>query len=289
MLTLHAPAKINLVLEVLARHDGYHDISSIVQTIDLSDILTFELSPDIRFTCSEPSLLEDNLVLRAARLLREHCRIGDGAQVHLDKRIPWAAGLGGGSSDAAATLLALNRLWKAGLSREQLATLGSELGSDVPLFLSGGTVRIDSRGEQVRSLPDHPRMYAVVLPPPVPAPPGKTGLLYRSLNPHMFTTGQFVRQAESSLRQGKRIPEDLMFNVFEKVADAVFPSMANERRLLEDSSGSPVHLAGSGPSLYTLMDSDAAAHEAARRLGCAGRPAYVARTFKPSETDMPPD
>jgi 4-diphosphocytidyl-2-C-methyl-D-erythritol kinase len=284
MLTVHAPAKVNLVLEVLARHDGYHDICSIVQTIDLCDTLTFEPSRDVSFTCSEPSLMQDNLMPRAAHLLQERRHVDGGALIHLEKRIPWAAGLGGGSSDAAATLLALNRLWKLGMNVEQLSILGAELGSDVPLFLVGGTVRIEGRGEAVRSLPDHPQMHAVILTPLEPAAPGKTGLLYRSLEPRMFTTGQFVRAAEFSLQQGKPVPQDLMYNVFEKVADDVFPSMASEHRLLADATRARVHLAGSGPSLYSLLDSPAAAHEAARQLRRAGRQVFVAHTLKPADS-----
>ena len=285
MLTVHAPAKVNLVLEVVGRGSKFHNICSIAQTIDLCDILTFEPASEIVFTCSEPALLEDNLVPRAARLLREQCHVTDGARIHLEKRIPWAAGLGGGSSDAAATLLALNSMWKTGLHRDSLIALGAEIGSDVPLFLVGGTVHMEGRGEQVRALPDHPDMHVVVAVPRMPNLPGKTGLLYGRLRAEMFTTGQFVRAAAYSLEQCKRIPEALMFNVFEKVADEVFEGLAHDRKLFEASTVAGWHLAGSGPCLYRLFDSKEAAREAALRLRRAGRQAYIARTLKSADLE----
>jgi len=285
MLTAHAPAKVNLVLEVVRRGPEYHDICSIAQTIDLCDILTFEPASEIDFTCSEPALLRDNIVPRTARLLQERCHVTDGARIHLEKHIPWAAGLGGGSSDAAATLLALNSMWKTGLRHDSLIALGAEIGSDVPLFLVGGTVRLEGRGEQVRALPDHPDMHLVIAAPRVPNLPGKTGLLYGRLRAEMFTTGQFVRAAMYSLEQGKRIPEVLMFNVFEKVADDVFKGLAHDRKLFEAGTAAGWHLAGSGPYLYSLFDSEQAARETVLQIGRAGRQAYTARTLKSAELE----
>ncbi len=282
MLTSHAPAKLNLVLEVLDRSDGYHDICSIAQTIDLCDTLTFEPADDIRFTCSEPKLLEHNLVPRAARLLRERCGISTGVHLHLEKRIPWAAGLGGGSSDAAATLLALNRMWRVGLQRDQLVETGALLGSDVPLFILGGTVLVEGRGERVAALPNHPKMHVVLLSPHATPPDGKTGLLYRQLNPDMFTTGQFVRAAVWELEHNRRVPEELMFNVFEKVADIVFPDLVRDRDVLQDATGTKAHLSGSGPTLYALLDSGNAAEQAAARLRRNGRTSFAAAITGPT-------
>ncbi len=282
MLTVLAPAKLNLVLEVVGRHGQYHDIRSIAQGIDLCDMLTFEPATDISFTCSEPSLLKDNLVSQAARLLQEHCAILQGARIHLNKRIPQAAGLGGGSSDAAATLLALNQMWGAGLQQHQLFDLAAQLGSDVPLFVTGGTVLLKDKGDQVRALPHHPPMHAVILTPCAYPPPGKTGLMYSQLHPEMFTKGQFVRAAEFALEHGRRIPEELMFNVFEKVADCVFESLARDRTLLQKATDVPVHLAGSGPSLYVLLPSADEADAVASRLIRYGRHAVVARTIGPA-------
>ncbi len=278
MLTVHAPAKVNLVLEVLGKQHEYHDISSIAQTIGLHDTLTFEPAEDIIFTCTEASLQNDNLVVRAAHLLRERCAVARGARIHLDKHIPWAAGLGGGSSDAAATLCALNRMWETGLSLQQLAALGSELGSDVPLFLHGGTVLVEGRGERVSPLPPLNPRHLVLLVPTLTPPDGKTGLMYRSLQPAMFTRGQFVRAAAFSLGRNASIPEDLLFNVFEKVARTVFPGLADDFTVLEDIAGARARLAGSGPCLYALVQSEDAAHRTVTRLQASGRHACAART-----------
>ena len=279
MLTVRAPAKVNLVLEVLGQGQGYHDLCSIAQTIDLCDTLTFEPAPDILFTCSEPELLQSNLVPRAARLLQQRGSISDGARIHLDKRIPWAAGLGGGSSDAAATLVALNGMWGAGLSHEQLVVLGAEIGSDVPLFLYGGTVLLEGRGERVHPLPDLAGAHLVILTPRTPVPTGKTGLMYGRLRPEMFTRGQFVRAASFALGRGGHIPEVLMFNVFEKVAGDVFDGLTDDRAVLERATGRRAHLAGSGPCLYALLDSEEMSRKATSQLREFGRRAFSARAI----------
>lgn len=138
-LTIIAPAKINLYLKVLGRRpDGYHDLESVMQKLVLADQLSLRRqNGTISLTCSDPALPagEDNLVWRAARLFLDHTGTPGGVRIHLEKRIPVAAGLGGGSSDAAAVLVGLNRLFAAGLSEEQLAGLGLKLGADVPFFV----------------------------------------------------------------------------------------------------------------------------------------------------------
>jgi 4-diphosphocytidyl-2-C-methyl-D-erythritol kinase len=288
VLTVLAPAKVNLVLEVLERREAYHIISSVAQTIDLCDTLTLEPANDVSFTCSEPGLLEGNLVVRAAGLLRERFRIRAGACIHLEKRIPWGAGLGGGSSDAAAALQALNRMWAIGAPPELLDALGSEIGSDVPLFLRGGTVFVEGRGELVRPLPDHPVLHAVLSVPDSPPPAGKTGLMYRRLEPALFTRGQFVRAATFALERGRRVPDELMFNVFEKVADEVFPDMARNRAELGEAAGAPVHLAGSGPCLYSVLESATAAASVARKLSGRSNRVFTARFLGPAEPNARP-
>ncbi|MFB0557032.1 MAG: 4-(cytidine 5'-diphospho)-2-C-methyl-D-erythritol kinase, partial [Dehalococcoidia bacterium] len=129
MLTIYAPAKINLVLEVLGKYDGYHQISSIFQTINLCDTLRFQLAEGISFKCSEPSLERNNLVTEAATLLRKATKYNKGGRIELGKNITWGVGLGGGSSDAASTLLALNKLWELKLPVSELVHLAAKLGS----------------------------------------------------------------------------------------------------------------------------------------------------------------
>ena len=191
-LTLQAYAKINLTLEVLAkRPDGYHEISTILQTISLADTLTFEPSANLDFRCDVSSLkTPDNLVLKAARLLQETTGSNKGAIINLTKRIPIAAGLGSGSTDAAATLVGLNQLWELNLSLDKLTEPAAKLGSDVAFFLYGGTALAKGRGEQITPLPPAPEHWLVLLKPAIKPVPSKTAQLYSRLNPSHYTSGQ---------------------------------------------------------------------------------------------------
>lgn len=150
---LYAPAKINLSLEIKGRReDGFHEIETLMAPISLSDRLTIErgaTAGDIQFSCDDPSLSngEDNLVVRAAKLFRKAARIEAGLEIVLEKKIPHGAGLGGGSSDAAATLLGLNELFETRLAREELIELAAQIGSDVPFFMVGSAAICRGRGE----------------------------------------------------------------------------------------------------------------------------------------------
>ena len=166
-----APAKVNLHLEVLGkRPDGYHEIATLMVAIRLFDTLVFRDEPtgDIRLQCTRHGLSTgpDNLVVRAAHLLQQHAGCQRGAAIRLVKRIPLAAGLAGGSTDAAATLAGLNELWKLGLGREELANLAARLGSDIPFFLDGPAAWCSGRGERVKATPLGATLDFVLLCPP---------------------------------------------------------------------------------------------------------------------------
>ena len=279
MLTVYAPAKINLVLEVLGKLDDYHEISSIVQSIDLCDVLNFRLDEEICFECAEPSLKRDNLVAKAATLLKESTKCSLGARIELRKHIPWGVGLGGGSSDAAATLLALNELWGLGLPLSELVHLASKLGSDVPFFIHKGTALVEGKGEKVTPLPSLPATCFVLLVPPLPKISGKTKQMYNNLRVADFTGGQFVQQALSSLKQGKAIDHSLMFNVFETVAFDFFPGLDKYRKTLKEAGAPAVYLAGSGPCLFTFFSGEEEAGELFSRLRKHGLECYLAFSF----------
>ncbi len=150
MLTLKAPAKINWFLYVNGlRKDGYHDIKSLIQKISLYDILTFIPSAKLTVITEAQIPVEKNLVYKAAALLQKECGLHTGAEIHLKKNIPVAAGLGGGSSDAASTLVGLNKLWSLGLSPRDLFVFAEQLGSDVPFFLYGPLALVEGRGEKI--------------------------------------------------------------------------------------------------------------------------------------------
>jgi 4-diphosphocytidyl-2-C-methyl-D-erythritol kinase len=279
MWTVYAPAKINLVLEVLGKDNDYHRISSIVQSIDLFDVLNFELDRQIYFDCDEPSLKRDNLVATAATLLKEDTKCGLGARIELRKSIPWGVGLGGGSSDAAATLLALNELWGLRLSLSELVRLASKLGSDVPFFIHKGTALVERKGEKVSSLPSLPATSFVLLVPPLPKVPGKTKQMYSSLRVADFTGGELVQSALSSLREGKRPDPDAMFNVFERVAFDFFPGLDKYRKALEEAGAPRVYLAGSGPCLFSFFSGKEEAGELFSRLKKQRLECYLAFSF----------
>jgi len=261
MLTVYAPAKVNLVLEVLGKCDDYHKISSIVQSIDLCDVLNFQPDEEICFECDEPSLKHDNLVTRAVTLLKKSTKCSLGARIELRKHIPWGVGLGGGSSNAAATLLALNELWELGLSLPELIQLASELGSDVPFFIHKGTALVEGMGEKVTPLPLLPSIFFVLLVPPLPKIPGKTKRMYDNLSNAHYTQGQFVHRALSSLRQGGLIDHRCMFNVFEEIAFTIVPGLDKYRKALEEAGTTEAHLAGCGPSLFTFFSTEKEARE----------------------------
>jgi 4-diphosphocytidyl-2-C-methyl-D-erythritol kinase len=281
MLTIYAPAKLNLVLEVLGKYDDYHRISSIVQSIDLCDVLDFQLDEEICFECDESSLKHDNLVVRAAALLKESTKCNLGARIKLRKHIPWGVGLGGGSSDAAATLLALNELWRLGLPLSKLVHLASKLGSDVPYFIHKGIALVEGMGEKVTPLPSLPTTCFVLLVPPLLKISGKTKQMYDNLCVSDFTEGQFVQQALASLRQEKAIDHSLMFNVFERVAFDFFPKLAIYRKTLEEAGAPGVYLAGSGPCLFTFFSGANEASELFSRLKKQRLECYMASSSPP--------
>jgi 4-diphosphocytidyl-2-C-methyl-D-erythritol kinase len=197
-----AYAKINLSLEVLGRRcDGFHELLSVMQTVSLHDELSVQLADDVRFQCDEPALDNvDNLVLRAARLLREDHSVRTGAALDLHKGIPSAAGLGGGSSDAAAALVSLNTAWGLHLSHEALSRHAATLGSDVPFFLTGGTALVEGRGERVTPLPDPPESWYVLAKPSCGL---STADVFRVLTPGDHGDGQVTRSLSDDLRAGR--------------------------------------------------------------------------------------
>jgi 4-diphosphocytidyl-2-C-methyl-D-erythritol kinase len=280
MSTVYAPAKVNLVLEVLGKDDDYHRIASIVQAIDLCDVLNFELDEELRFECDVPGLRSNNLVTKAAMLLKESTECSLGARIELRKRIPWGVGLGGGSSDAAAALLALNELWRLGLPVSQLVRLGARLGSDVPFFIQKGAAVVEGKGEKVTPLPALPDTCFVLLVPPLPKVADKTKQMYGRLRVADFTGGESVERALASLRAGKGIDRSLMFNVFEGIAFDFFPRLGKYRQIMEEAGAPGVCVAGSGPCLFTVSPSKEEAGELFSRLKKQKLECYLAFPFR---------
>jgi 4-diphosphocytidyl-2-C-methyl-D-erythritol kinase len=277
VLTILARAKINLGLEVVRRRDdGYHDIVTIFQEIDVSDTLHFDASSDLSVECRDSRLATDaNLVLQAARLLQDTFGTSRGARIEIFKQIPVAAGLGGGSSDAAATLVGLNSLWGLDLPPKALAPLARRLGADVTFFLHGGTQLGMGRGDDLSHLPT-PEVWVVLTMLPVRLP-DKTRRLYQALNTNDLTDGHKVLAFAEAIRCRGRLPIDRLVNTFERPAVSLFPEIGLAHDAVRQAGGRPL-LGGAGPTVLSVHEDEETARDVARRLHTAGRVALVARS-----------
>jgi 4-diphosphocytidyl-2-C-methyl-D-erythritol kinase len=270
---------VNLTLEVLGkRPDGYHEVATVLQTVGLWDELELELATGITFKCNVSALNgEDNLVVRAAKVLAAAVPAWRGASLLLSKAIPVAAGLGGGSADAAAALCGLNALWELGLPMERLAELAAQLGSDVPFFLAGGTALGKGRGDIITSLPPVAPQWIVVVRPPL-AMERKTARLYGALANADYADGSATAAMCDRLRRNALLDDGCMVNTFERVAYRVFPELDRYGRLLQDAGATQVHLAGSGPALFALAQDQAAGKGMARQLNAGSIEAWCVPT-----------
>ena len=277
---LIAPAKINLALEVLGKRlDGYHDIKSIVQTLDFVDELEFSPAQNLEIT-SDLTGWEGSksLIAKAARLLRERCGCKDGARVCVIKRIPLMSGLGGDSSDGAAALKGFNRLWNLGLSDPELMEMGAALGSDVPFFFVGGTALIEGRGEIVTPLKAFPQTWVVLLLPPVVAENGKTARLYNALKSGDFTEGDKTEKFVRALMESWEIPPSLFGNAFERAAAELWPEIEEYRWRFIEAGAYRVRLSGAGPALFSLHRDKDEAERIYRNLKKDDLNCFLART-----------
>ncbi len=281
MLTILAPAKLNLTLEVLAkRRDGFHEVRSVIQTINLGDSLSFQSGQNIEFKSNWPDwMAKESLVSRAASLLQQVTGCSKGVTVEVKKRIPLLSGLGGDSSDAAATLRGLNQFWGLDLSLAELSELATQLGLDVAFFLYGGTALVEGRGELVTPLAPLPHRWVVLIIPPVPRLPGKTKQLYASLKASHYTDGQITQRLVEELKAGREFTPSLLFNTFENVALAHFSGLSEYHQQIKETGATDVHLAGSGPALFTLVKDRTQAEELNRRLQQQGLESYLAETL----------
>jgi len=280
MLTVKAPAKINLTLEVLGeRPDGFHNIRSVIQTIDLGDSLGFSLSDKIEVTSLNPDFdPEKSLVAKAAARLQQVKGCSEGARIEVEKNIPFASGLGGDSSDAAAVLLGLNQLWPPELKPAQLVDLATWLGSDIPFFLYGGTALAEGRGEKVAPLPSLSQSWVVLLVPPLPGVAGKTKQLYGKLKPSHYTNGEITDAMVVGLTRGEVSPS-MLFNTFENVAYSFFPKLRVYKEHFIKLGAENVHLAGSGPTLFSMLEDRSQAEELYTRCKDQKMHCYLAATL----------
>ena len=281
-LRIPAYAKINLSLEVIGRRDdGYHEIATILQTVDLADTVTLRAGDGLTVECDDASLSgQDNIVWRAAVALANHTGIASNAHITIEKRIPVAAGLGGGSADAAEALRGLNRLWRLDLPEPELASVAASLGSDVPFLLNGGTALATGRGEQVQPLCGADGL-PVLLVAPAHTIEAKTPTLYRTLDSSDFSNGADTHRLAQSIGAGNLTSGDCR-NAFERPAKAIFPGLASVWETTAAVAKYPPQLSGAGPAMFCIPSDEGERNSVADALRNTGARAYLVRTINPA-------
>lgn len=276
-ITLKAPAKVNLFLNVVGkREDGYHEIETIFQAITLFDTISLLDSTDgqIRVECSDPSLPQDsrNLVYRAARAVLDYTQLSRGVMIKIEKKIPVACGLGGGSSDATTTLVGLNKFWNLGLSRDELVRIARGLGADVPFFIFGGTALGRGVGDELIPLKTPP-IHLVLITPKIFIP---TTQVYKDLKFRLTKEPLDINIIINCVE--KRNLSGLaghLYNTLEEVSLKNYPylSQLKERLILVGALGSL--MSGSGPAIFGLASSLEEAYRIRDRLRDIDEPLYV--------------
>jgi 4-diphosphocytidyl-2-C-methyl-D-erythritol kinase len=262
------------------RADGYHELASVMQAIGLYDTIVLRPAPAgaITLVCDVPELNgDDNLALRAARLVVERAGVPRGVRIELQKAIPVQGGLGGGSSDGAAVLLALDRWWDLRLPLARLINFAGQLGSDVPFFILGGTARVGGRGEHVTPLPALAPLWLVVAKPPVRVP---TPAVFRALTPADYTDSAATDALAAHIAAGTPPPltDAALRNALEPGVLRDYPAVAATRDLLLRAGAPCVRMSGSGPTLYAPFADLARAAEVYRATRALGAEAWLTHT-----------
>jgi 4-diphosphocytidyl-2-C-methyl-D-erythritol kinase len=271
VLTLPAPAKLNLFLHVTGRRDdGYHLVETLLVPINRGDRVTLTLRDDaevIRTGGPAGLAADDDLVVRAARLVQRACGVARGIGIDVDKRIPLGSGLGGGSSDAATVLLGLNRAWQLGLTRRALMALALELGADVPFFIFGAPAFARGIGELLEAVSLPPTWFVVVTPP------------VQVATAAIFAAPELTRTSRSA--KMPVFPEGYGRNDLQAVAAARFPEIAASLDALsrEAAGAAPIAMSGSGACVFAAFSAEETALQALARVGRTGRTGFVARAL----------
>lgn len=266
---LKARAKINLGLDVVRkREDGYHEVRMIMQMINLYDRITLRRStePGIRVTTNLPYLPvnEDNLVYRAAKLLMEEFKVTEGAEIELQKYIPVAAGMAGGSSDAAAVMVGVNRIFHLGLTKKQLMERGVKIGADVPFCIMRGTALAEGIGEVLTPLPAIPHCSLVIAKPKIHV---STKFVYGNLKASELKEHPDIDRQVQALREGSL--EQLvakMGNVLETVTVPAYPVIDEIKRTMLKNDAMGAMMSGSGPTVFGIFEREERAQEVCRLL-----------------------
>ncbi len=257
MLTIKTPAKINWVLSVLRkRQDGYHDIISLIHAIDLYDTMIFDDSDRVEIICNMPIKMENNLVYKAIRAFQDYTGINRGIKVTLNKEIPIGAGLAGGSSDAAATLKAINKLWQIGLSNSELQQIGAKLGSDIPFFFNLPLCIVEGRGDIVKPLEIKKSHTLLLVKPPfsISTKWAYNSLtltrelteIYEKINNNIWQLYELLVRGDEKLT---------LWNDLEKVVLQKYPEIDKIKKRLLTLGAKASLMSGSGSTVFGLFSS----------------------------------
>ncbi|MEJ2183506.1 MAG: 4-(cytidine 5'-diphospho)-2-C-methyl-D-erythritol kinase [Nitrospirota bacterium] len=258
-LVLKAPAKVNWFLRVLRqRADGYHDIQSLVQQVTLADTLSFEEASGLEVLADAPIPTEENLVYRAASLLRAYTRCARGARITLSKDIPLSAGLGGGSSDAAAALKGLTALWQVEVTAPELAMLAASLGSDVPFFLGSPAALVEGRGERVGAVRVRRSWVLVLVKPDFGV---SAGWAYQNLTSCSAATDP--EEAVRDLERGEFVSPEVFANDLEGPVFKRYAEVSRLKERLGEEGALLTLMSGSGPTVFGVFSDRARAERAA--------------------------
>lgn len=271
-ITIRAMAKINLGLDVLGRRDnGYHEVKMIMQTIDLYDTLIFEKKREegIVIEANHPMVPcdESNLVYQAASLLMKKHKIDSGLKITLEKRIPVAAGMAGGSTDAAAALVGVNRLFDLQISTEELKEIGVTIGADVPYCIDGGTALSEGIGEILSPLPTPAPCYVVIAKPDLSV---STAYVYGNLNLKEIVHPDIEGMIEAIKNQNLQQMCAKMGNVLETVTEKKHPVITELKKLMKENGAVNSMMSGSGPTVFGIFDSLQRAKNAAQEVEKTG-------------------
>lgn len=270
---LQAFAKINLGLDVLGkRKDGYHEVRMIMQTIRMYDQLDMRKSvePGIHLTTNKKYIPvdENNLVWRAAKLMMDTCGIIEGVSIHLHKVIPVAAGMAGGSSDAAATLVGMNRLFHCGLSKEKLMELGVQIGADVPYCVLRGTALAEGIGEKLTVLPPMPDCWILIGKPGISV---STKYVYTTLDLNTDTVHPDIDGMKKALEDGNLYGiTERMGNVLQDVTIPAYPEVERIKEQMKALGAVNAMMSGSGPTVFGIFDNEEKAQKACQKLRESG-------------------
>jgi 4-diphosphocytidyl-2-C-methyl-D-erythritol kinase len=279
-MVLEAFAKINWSLDITGiREDGYHFMDMLMQPVSLSDEITLSPAGDIRITTGgwpHSRADETNLAYRAAQALQKESGFPHGAQIHVHKRIPIGAGMGGGSTDASAVLIGLNRMWGTGLSSSELENIGLSLGADVPFFIRGGLARTRGIGEDLECH-DCPHNYWLIVIQPCPGL--STGQVFSLWHSTVPARRPDTERALQALKSGD-LPAlcDSIDNVLQPVSETLRPEIVRACASLSDAGAAVSRMTGSGSAVFGVFRSSEAARKAYRKLSSAYRTIFLCHT-----------